>query len=45
LVAATYAQVKNIVESYVDRRAPAAKARIFGENVKRFYGVGSAISA
>jgi L-fuconolactonase len=39
LVAASYAQVKDIVESYVDRHAPKAKAAIFGENVKRFYRV------
>jgi L-fuconolactonase len=45
LVAATYAQVKNIVESYVDRHAAAAKSAIFGENVKRFYGVESPTSA
>src|SRR5262249_55576444 len=38
-VAATYSQVKNIVESYVDRQLPKAKSAIFGENVKRFYGV------
>ena len=37
LVAANYAQVKDIVESYVDRHAPAAKTAVFGENVKRFY--------
>ena len=39
LVAASDAQVKDIVESYVDRHAPKAKAAIFGENVKRFYRV------
>jgi len=39
LVAASYAKVKDIVESYVDRHAPKAKAAIFGENVKRFYRV------
>ena len=37
LVAASYAKVKSIVESYVDRHAPKSKAAIFGENVKRFY--------
>lgn len=37
LVAASYSQVKNIVESYVDRHAPQSKAAIFGETVKRFY--------
>jgi L-fucono-1,5-lactonase len=41
LVAATYAQVKNIVESYVDRHVRKAKSAIFGENVKRFYDVPS----
>jgi L-fuconolactonase len=39
LVSATYAQVKSIVESYVDRHMPQAKAAIFGENVKNFYGL------
>lgn len=39
LVAASYAQVKDIVESYVDRHAPKAREAIFGENVKRFYQV------
>lgn len=37
LVAASYAQVKSIVEEYVDRHTPAAKSAIFGENGKRFY--------
>jgi L-fuconolactonase len=45
LVASTYSQTKNIVESYVDRHMPSAKSAIFGENVKRFYGVESATSA
>jgi L-fuconolactonase len=41
LVAATYGQVKNVVETYVDRDAPSAKSAIFGENVKRFYQIQS----
>jgi altronate hydrolase len=45
LVAATYSQTKNIVESYVDRHLPSAKSAIFGENVKRFYGIELATSA
>ncbi len=45
LVSATYAQVKSIVESYVDRHTPNAKSAIFGENVKRFYSIESATSA
>jgi L-fuconolactonase len=45
LVAANYSQVKNIVESYVDRHAPKAKAAIFGENVKRFYNIESSTTA
>jgi L-fucono-1,5-lactonase len=45
LVAASYSQTKNIVESYVDRHMPSAKPAIFGESVKRFYGVESATSA
>jgi L-fuconolactonase len=39
LVAATYSQVENIVESYVDRHAPNAKASILGDNAVRFYGI------
>jgi L-fuconolactonase len=45
LVAATYSQTKNIVESYVDRHTPNAKSAIFGENGKRFYSIESATSA
>jgi L-fuconolactonase len=37
LVAASYATVKNVVASYVDRHAPEAKSAIFGENAQRFY--------
>lgn len=39
LVAATYSQVVDIVEDYVNRNAPAAKKGIFGENASRFYGL------
>jgi L-fuconolactonase len=39
LVAATFAQVKNIVESYVDRHAPEASPAIFGDNATTFYGL------
>ena len=39
LVAASFAQVKSIVESYVERHAPKAKAAIFGETVKSFYEI------
>src|SRR5579872_6814077 len=39
LVAASYAQVKGIGESYVDLHAPMAKAAIFGENTATFYGL------
>ncbi|HEY2823101.1 MAG TPA: amidohydrolase family protein [Candidatus Acidoferrum sp.] len=37
LVAGTYARVKDIVASYVERHAPGAKAAIFGDNAQRFY--------
>ena len=37
LVAASCAQVKGIVEAYVDRHAPAARSAIFGENGRNFY--------
>lgn len=39
LVAASYAQVGDIVENYVERNAPAAKQKVFGENAARFYGL------
>lgn len=39
LLAATYGQVKGIVEDYVDRHARAAKRMIFGGNAIRFYGL------
>jgi L-fuconolactonase len=37
LVAASYRQVKELIEDYVSRRAPADAAKIFGENATRFY--------
>jgi predicted TIM-barrel fold metal-dependent hydrolase len=36
-LAGSYEQVKRIVEDYVDRNAPDAKDKIFGENASRFY--------
>jgi L-fuconolactonase len=39
LVAATYAQVKGLVENYVDHHAARDKEKIFGENAIRFYGL------
>jgi L-fuconolactonase len=39
LVTASYAQVKSIVESYVDRHVPAAKAAIFGDSAIDFYAI------
>jgi L-fuconolactonase len=37
LLAASYKQVKHVIEDYVDRSAPAAKEKIFGANAIRFY--------
>ncbi|MGA2428508.1 MAG: amidohydrolase family protein [Candidatus Acidiferrum sp.] len=37
LLAASYTQVKQIIESYVNRKAPAARENIFGANAIRFY--------
>jgi L-fuconolactonase len=37
LLAASYQQVKQIVEAYVDRKAPAEREKIFGANAIRFY--------
>jgi L-fuconolactonase len=37
LLAASYGQVKYIVENYVDRKAPGAKDKVFGANAIRFY--------
>jgi L-fuconolactonase len=39
LVAATYGQVKQLVEDYVDHYAANEKEKIFGENAIRFYGL------
>jgi L-fucono-1,5-lactonase len=39
LLAGSYAQVKGIVEDYVDRRAAGDKQKIFGGNAARFYGL------
>jgi L-fuconolactonase len=37
LLAGSYEQVRRIVEDYVDRNAPGAREKIFGENASRFY--------
>jgi L-fucono-1,5-lactonase len=37
LLAGSYQQVRQIVENYVDRNAPGAREKIFGENASRFY--------
>ncbi len=37
LLAGSYEQVREIVEGYVDRHAPTAKGKIFGENASRLY--------
>jgi L-fuconolactonase len=37
LLAGSYQQVKQIVDNYVDRKAPAAREKIFGANAVRFY--------
>lgn len=42
LVAASYAKVKQLIESYVDANAPQQKEKIFGENAIRFYGLKAA---
>lgn len=39
LVAATYSQVKQLIEDYTRRFAAAARAKVFGENALRFYGL------
>jgi L-fuconolactonase len=39
LLAATYRQVKQLIEDYVDRHAAKDKGKIFGANAIRFYGV------
>jgi L-fuconolactonase len=42
LVAASYQQVRELIEDYVSRCAPAERARIFGENAICFYGLSMA---
>jgi L-fuconolactonase len=37
LLAASYQQVKQIVEEYLDRKAPTEREKIFGANAIRFY--------
>jgi L-fuconolactonase len=37
LLAASYRQVKQVIEEYVDRKAPAEREKIFGANAVRFY--------
>ncbi|HXA00171.1 MAG TPA: amidohydrolase family protein [Candidatus Dormibacteraeota bacterium] len=39
LVAASYGQVKRIVEEYVDAHAPPAREKIFGGTAMEFYGL------
>jgi len=39
LLAASYVQVKQIIESYVNRKVPAAREKIFGANAVRFYNL------
>ena len=42
LVAASYAQVKELIEGYVDAHAPQYKQKLFGENAIRVYGLEAA---
>lgn len=42
LVAASYAQVKQLIERYVDAHAPQDKEKIFGSNAIHFYGLEAA---
>jgi L-fuconolactonase len=42
LLAATYGQVKGVIEMYVDAHAPQHKQNIFGGNAIRFYGLKAA---
>jgi L-fuconolactonase len=42
LLAASYAQVKQLLEDYVDAHAPQHKGKIFGGNAARFYRVEAA---
>jgi L-fuconolactonase len=39
LLAATYRQVKQLIEDYVERHAAKDKGKIFGANAIRFYGL------
>ena len=39
LVAGEYAQVKGIIETYTDDFSASEKAKIFGENAAKFYGI------
>jgi len=39
LVAATYGQVRQSIAEYVEKNAPGEKAKIFGGNAERFYGL------
>jgi L-fuconolactonase len=39
LLAATYNQVRQTLAEYVEKNAPAARAKIFGDNAARFYGL------
>jgi L-fuconolactonase len=39
LLAATYEQVRESIAEYVEKNAPGARAKIFGGNAERFYGL------
>lgn len=43
LLAASYGQVKGVLEMYVDAHAPQYKEDIFGNNAARFYGLKAAL--
>jgi L-fuconolactonase len=43
LLAASYQQVKQVIENYVDHNAPEEKDKIFGANAIRFYGLKAGI--
>jgi L-fucono-1,5-lactonase len=42
LLAASYRQVKQLIEDYVDRHCPNEREKIFGSNAIRFYGLKAA---
>jgi L-fuconolactonase len=42
LLAASYQQVKQVIENYVDRNAPKGKDKIFGSNAIQFYSLKAA---